>query len=281
MGVIHWYSDIQLMRLIHWYSDAQSRGYSVTIVITRDIIYTGSQWRVRDGRDIVFTHKWLPHTLTPLHEGALDIRVRELIDEDSRQWDRGKLEAMFTQNTVQEIMIAVPLTNLHSHDTLVWMENKAQKFTVKITYQVALRLENLAGQHSTARDYCPVWNKVWSLNVPPKVRVFLWRACSNCLPTKNLHRHKVRVEMRCEICRQQPETVSHILWECPFAQNVWALFKGKTQKCSNIASDFFLLFQQVQRKLSQQELEKWAVTAGQYGMREIKFTSNTSKLIQR
>ena len=31
--VIHWYSDIQPMRIIHWYSDAQSRGYSVAIVI--------------------------------------------------------------------------------------------------------------------------------------------------------------------------------------------------------------------------------------------------------
>ena len=85
-----------------------------SLLVARDIIYVGSQWRVGDGRDIgVFTHKQLPHTPTPLHEGALDIRVRELIDEDSRQWDRGKLEAMFTQDTVQEIMI-VRLTNLHS-----------------------------------------------------------------------------------------------------------------------------------------------------------------------
>ena len=68
-----------------------------SLLVARDIIYAGSQWCVGDGRDIgVFTHKWLPHTPTPLHEGSLDIRVRELIDEDSRKWDRGKLEAMFT-----------------------------------------------------------------------------------------------------------------------------------------------------------------------------------------
>ena len=68
-----------------------------SLLAARDILYSGSQWRVGDGRDIgVFTHKWLPHTPTPLHEGALGIRVRELINEDSRQWDQGKLEAMFT-----------------------------------------------------------------------------------------------------------------------------------------------------------------------------------------
>ena len=33
MRVIHWYSNTQPMMVIHWYFDAQSRGYSVTIVI--------------------------------------------------------------------------------------------------------------------------------------------------------------------------------------------------------------------------------------------------------
>uniref|UniRef100_A0A7N2L9M5 Reverse transcriptase zinc-binding domain-containing protein n=1 Tax=Quercus lobata TaxID=97700 RepID=A0A7N2L9M5_QUELO len=116
--------------------------------------------------------------------------------------------------------------------------------------------------NSAARGDGPIWNEVWALNVPLKVRMFLWRACSNCLPTRDkLHQRRVRVETQCELCLQQAKTAHHILWECPFAQNVWALFRGRTQKCSNRASDFFLLFQQMQRKLSQQELEKWAVTA--------------------
>ena len=98
--------------------------------------------------------------------------------------------------------------------------------------------------------------------MPSKVRMFLWRACLNCLPTRDkLHQRRMNVDTRCELCLQQTVTVHHIIWECPFAQNVWALFSGRTQKCSNVASDFFLLFRQMQRKLSQQELEKWAVTA--------------------
>lgn len=110
-------------------------------------------------------------------------------------------------------------------------------------------------------DPSPCLNKIWAPNVPQKVRTFIWRACSNCLPTRdNLHCRKVKVP-RCELCCQQAETVSHLLWECPFARNVWAMFKGRTQKCSNEANDFFLLFKQMQIKLSQLELERWAVTA--------------------
>ena len=107
-----------------------------------------------------------------------------------------------------------------------------------------------------------MWNKSLVLNVPPKVHTFIWRACSNCLPTRdNLHRRRVKITPHCEICQYRSETVSHILWECPLARNVWALFKGRTQKYSNTASDFFTLFRQMQLKLDQQELEEWVVTA--------------------
>ena len=50
-------------------------------------------------------------------------------------------------------------------------------------------------------------------------------------------------------------------WECPFARNVWSLFTGKTQKSSNQAEDFFLLFKQMQQNLSATELEKWTTVA--------------------
>ena len=134
---------------------------------------------------------------------------------------------------------------------------------VKTAYQVTLRTSTQTwAEHSAAWDDGPTWNKVWDLKVPPKVRMFLWKACSNCLPTRDkLHQRRVNVDTRCELCLQQTETVHHILWECPFGQNVRALFSGRTQKCNNVASDFFILFRQMQRKLSQQELEKWAVTA--------------------
>uniref|UniRef100_A0A7N2LAI0 Reverse transcriptase zinc-binding domain-containing protein n=1 Tax=Quercus lobata TaxID=97700 RepID=A0A7N2LAI0_QUELO len=143
------------------------------------------------------------------------------------------------------------------------MENRAQKFSVRSAYKVAVRLKNQPkAEHSAARLHAWTWKEIWSLNVPPKIRTFIWRACSNCLPTRdNLHRRRVRVEPTCELCKQEPETTTHILWTCPFARNVWALIKGKIQKCSNGDSDFFLLFKQMQTKLSKQELETWAVTA--------------------
>ena len=127
-------------------------------------------------------------------------------------------------------------------------------------HQVALRLKQQSHvEHSTAALDRPIWNKLWSLNVPHKVKTFIWWACSNSLPTRdNLHRRKMQVEPRRGFCYQRSKTAEHVLWTCPFARNVWALCRGKIQKCSNAATDFFSLFRLMVDRLSSNELEKWA-----------------------
>ena len=83
-----------------------------TLLAARDIIFRGSKWRVGNDRTIgAYTHKWLTHKPRPWTEAALDMRVCELIDEDTRQWDCGKLEAMFSQRTREEIL-TIPLDHL-------------------------------------------------------------------------------------------------------------------------------------------------------------------------
>ena len=68
-----------------------------------------------------------------------ELRVCDLIKEDSRQWDRDKLYALFNRSTCEDIL-GIPLTQQHAQDSLVWTENKAQKFSIPSAYQVALRL---------------------------------------------------------------------------------------------------------------------------------------------
>ncbi|XP_075655192.1 uncharacterized protein LOC142625413 [Castanea sativa] len=107
-----------------------------------------------------------------------------------------------------------------------------------------------------------LWNKLWTLNIPPKVRNFVWRACSNILPTRaNLARRRVLIEPLCAICGQAEETVSHALWECPIARNVWAMVRGKLQKCGARIQTFHLLARQLMEKLTREEQELWAMVA--------------------
>ena len=118
--------------------------------------------------------------------------------------------------------------------------------------------------------------------MPPKVKSFIWWACSNILPIReSLQRRRVKVNARCELCFQQLEFVGHLLWECPFVRNVWALCSGKIQKCANEATDFFFLFQVLAKRLSKPELEKWAMVSGGFGMHAINFILRRSMPIPK
>ena len=96
------------------------------------------------------------------------------------------------------------------------------------------------GEHSSASQDQRLWKRMWSLNIPPKVWTSMWRACCDILPTKsNLAWRKVQIDLKCSFCGQEDETTEHILWECPFARNVWALVRGKVQKSNFKTEDFF------------------------------------------
>ena len=227
-----------------------------SILAARDLIKEGSKWQVGDGRYInVSTHKWL--TLKPIFLGEVQPNrlVKDLIHDATGQWDRDKVFDLFAHKTRMEIL-QLPLSRLSSRDKLVWKENRSQSFSVETAYQVALRMgQQQRVEHSGLMAERKIWRKLWSLNVPPKVRMFVWRARSNVLLTQdNLYCRKINIDPRCEFS-------AHLLCECPFAQNVWALCRGKLQKCSNDAQDIFMLFRWLIDKLSKQELERWTVTA--------------------
>lgn len=59
--------------------------------------------------------------------------VHELINQQTRQWDRGKVASLFSEDTRQEIL-AIPLTRMEEEDRVLWKENKKQSFSVKSTY---------------------------------------------------------------------------------------------------------------------------------------------------
>nr|POF25616.1 putative ribonuclease h protein [Quercus suber] len=184
------------------------------------------------------------------------------MDEETRQWNRATITHWFEPHICVDIL-SVPLPNVQENDALVWKENKSNDFFIKSSYSVALRmLQHSSGDHSNAATDKRTWKAVWSLNTPLKVQTFLWCACSNILPTcDNLHAKRVQLDSTCLICKQQCETVGHILWECPFACSVWALAKGKIHKSSTSAPDFFLLTRTMVQRLNQTELEQWVVIA--------------------
>ena len=60
-----------------------------------------------------------------------------------------------------------------------------------------------------------VWKKIWQLQLPPKVKNFLWQVCRNVLPTKQpLLKRKVTADPICERCRFAVGESVHAVWSC-------------------------------------------------------------------
>ena len=106
-------------------------------------------WEMGDGRSIgVSSHKWLPRPPQFLDGANTCLKVRDLVSEETNQWNRSLLLATFTQSTIKDIL-RCKRGDLNSRDSLKWTENKNQVFSVRTTYQMALKLNKPpTGEHS-------------------------------------------------------------------------------------------------------------------------------------
>ena len=66
------------------------------------------------------------------------------------------------------------------------------------------------------------WKKLWSLKIPHKIRMFLWRICRNNVPVRNMLREKgVDIPILCPMCNIEVEHLLHIFFDCKFASECW------------------------------------------------------------
>ena len=89
------------------------------------------------------------------------------------------------------------------------------------------------------------------MKVLGKIKQFLWKACTNLLPTKeNLMKRKILQESVCHRCSRGSEGVVHALWGCEYLKVVWDSKFGWVNR-NLVSSDLFLnLLQRIQDKLA-------------------------------
>lgn len=103
-----------------------------------------------------------------------------------------------------------------AQDKVTWGPESDGKFSVKSCYKVI-------SQHLRDEDVQP-WSNFWQCKLPPKVKTFLWQACTNSLPTKDLLiQRKVNCGDRCSLCSDGEESIFHIFVSCKYAKACWNL----------------------------------------------------------
>ena len=113
-------------------------------------------------------------------------------------------------------------------DTLVWPLTPDGMYSVRSAYWLHGEISRQALQSSsTGEGEKGLWNSIWKLLVPPKVRHFLWRVVRYALLTKiNLLKRNVVADGLCELCYKSNEDSLHALWLCDSVKAIWMFDKS-------------------------------------------------------
>ena len=112
-----------------------------------------------------------------------DMKVNDLIDPVSNQWDAGLLQGLFSSQEVKLIM-SIPLCRTYIEDKLIWPYTSSGNYIVKSGYNFLAAAKTDQTTTANPRQDGGIWKLVWSVLVPNKVKNFLWRVCKEALPMK-------------------------------------------------------------------------------------------------
>lgn len=189
----------------------------------KEAIKEGFRWVVGDGCNIdVYKDRWLRHkgdfsVCRGYEHESNNVKVNSLFIPGTRSWDVDYVRGMFNEED-EEAILATPVPRHQVLDRIVWHDAKNGEYTVRDGY----RFWNNRNRPNIQINRSKGWNKIWNIQVPHKIRIFLWRLGRNNLPVRGaLAKKGVNLHNVCPFCAREDETVKHIFFDCVFAQNCW------------------------------------------------------------
>lgn len=139
--------------------------------------------------------------------------VCSLMMADQRQWDYDVVTNLFNARN-RDLILKIPLSTRRDRDVWYWLADPCGVFSVRSCYKMMT--------YDANNSSSSFWRRLWKLNVPGKVKNFLWRAVKNVLPTtNNLLSCRVQVLPTFSVCNAYNKSVIHALVECGFAKSCW------------------------------------------------------------
>ncbi|KAH9718251.1 zf-RVT domain-containing protein [Citrus sinensis] len=182
-----------------------------------------------------------------------DTVVTDLIDE-RHHWKEDIICQHFSKEASERIL-QTPLPRIPQQDILIWKFDKHGSYSVKSGYQLALKqkFSDNPGCSDTTRTH---WEVVWAKEIPEKVKVFMWRAAKNLLPTAtNLWKRKMIMDPICKRCSCRSEDVFHALLECRVARKLWKVTEFYEEVKQIPHQDMLSLLQEMASKRTKKDVE--------------------------
>lgn len=147
----------------------------------------------------------------------------DLNDSSLGQWCSDIVTTCFSSEEAR-CMLSMPLSKFGCGNKLIWHHTKGGVYSVKTGYYIAQDLSRNGelgckgrGESSAGQGRSKVWSTIWKLDVPYKLRHFIWRSRKNILMVKlNLQRRGIGLPTTCPTCGVAEETQCHMFFHCPF-----------------------------------------------------------------
>ncbi|CAN1216168.1 Putative ribonuclease H protein At1g65750 [Linum perenne] len=224
----------------HGFTLARKRGFSALwrgVLKVWPLGINGLQWSIRDGQSMRFwTDRWVDSGII-LADHALDIRRADdslLVSQacsESGVWNFDFLLAMLPYNIVMQVVGMSPPKDRLGKDALVWGLEPNGLFSVRSAY---LMITDNAEAPSDS-----MWRYIWDWKGPNRIKHFLWLASHRKLLT-NEERGKrhLTTQVLCHRCSFHNESISHVIYECSFAMQVWRRMLPQAIETWSVHNDF-------------------------------------------
>ncbi|KAI9185039.1 hypothetical protein LWI28_003582 [Acer negundo] len=133
-------------------------------------------------------------------------------------WNISLVRDFFLKEDADAIL-SLPTGSVQIVDDLLWHYKKSSCYSVRSGYKIGCEKLSLASSSGLGclEEW---WKTLWRLRIPAKVKIFIWKACNNWLPTAwNLMKLKLDVDPFCPVCRRKPESMVHAVIHNTSSQN--------------------------------------------------------------
>lgn len=146
-----------------------------------------------------------------------------------KSWNLDLMNLFFSKNEAITISI-IPLSQCDQVNSIVWSPNQSGPYTVRWV----IKKPAMFGQFDFRGSFivllsstCPVedYLGISCPPPPPQIKILWWKVCCNALAFReNLWIRKC-CSSECLVCALEIESIEHILFRCPRAQDIWRLSK--------------------------------------------------------
>ena len=150
--------------------------------------------------------------------------VNELINPWTGSWDEVLIRDNFISVDAVRIL-KIPLSTHLTEDFIAWHKTRPFSFSVWSAYytewehQFGARIRRCDDGPSTLN---PVWEILWKLQVPSKIKIFGWKALHGIIPGMSVlaNRH-IPVSGLYPMCKRGAENLKRLMFTCDRAKEVW------------------------------------------------------------